>query len=127
MDWNTVFVKQTMILSNYDGSIIWQCYLAIGLTLVLLAFIYGPHIAYFEVLFSCWCLPKKCTVTAQYYSLFLLCKWYIFINFAKKTYQLVSFLCILHNIPKNGYFAIFPFILCLKNYEKSQIFRFHIS
>ena len=34
-----------------DQSIIWQCYLAIGLTLVLLVFIYGPHIAYFEVLF----------------------------------------------------------------------------
>ena len=33
-----------------DQSIIWQCYSAIGLTLVLV-FIYGPHIAYFEVLF----------------------------------------------------------------------------
>ena len=43
--------------------IIWQCYLAIGPTLVLLVFIYGPHIAYFEILFSCWCLPKKCMVT----------------------------------------------------------------
>ena len=62
---------------------------------------------------------KKCMVTAQYYSLFLLSKWYIFINFANKTYQSVSFLCILHTTPKNGYFAIFPFILCLKNYEKS--------
>ena len=62
---------------------------------------------------------QKCMVTAQYYSLFLLCKWYIFINFAKKTYQSVSFLCILHSIPTNGYFAKFPFILCLKNYEKS--------
>ena len=32
-------MKQTMILSNYDGSVIWQCNLTIGLTLVLLVFI----------------------------------------------------------------------------------------
>ena len=46
-----MFVKQTMILSNYDGSIVWQCYLVIRLTLLLLVFIYGPHIAFFEVYF----------------------------------------------------------------------------
>ena len=39
--------------------IIWQCYLAIGPTLVLLVFIYGPHIAYFEILFFMLVSSKK--------------------------------------------------------------------
>ena len=39
-------MKQTKILSNYDGSIIWQCYLVIGLTLVLLVFVTGRSGSY---------------------------------------------------------------------------------